>query len=329
MKQRMGKLPPPPSHITMSDTYMTDVEVVDITVVVGNGNEITCTKRGTLRLKTEDGNLFLLKRVLYTPKFHKNIVSVGVLIKCGYYVHMSGSTMTMESPSTKVTFSCEGGGVLYYLRALRTTTTKTDVAMFLMQKQTVMFTARRTPLDINTAHDIYGHIGEAALRTTLLSLNVELTGKLLSCESCALAKAKAKKVSKISTTKATYAGERLYLDISGPYKKSIVGSDYWVLVVDDFTSKSWSFFTKKKSALSQIIEGLLTKLLAASYVTKYVRCDNAGENLTSLSLVCDKFGIIIEYTAPNTPQQNGVVERKFVTIRDRSSAAMHAARNKL
>ena len=36
------------SHITMSDTHMTNVEEVDITVMVGNGNEITCTKRGTL-----------------------------------------------------------------------------------------------------------------------------------------------------------------------------------------------------------------------------------------------------------------------------------------
>ena len=83
------------SHITMSDTEMTDVETVDIVVVVGNGNEITCTKRGTLRLKTKSGNVLPLKKVLYTPKFHKNIVSIGVLIKSGYHVQMSGSTMTV------------------------------------------------------------------------------------------------------------------------------------------------------------------------------------------------------------------------------------------
>ncbi len=68
------------------------------------------------------------------------------------------------------------------------------------------------------------------------------------------------------------------------------------------------------------------KLKAAQYVTCFLRCDNAGENLDDLSHVCDKYGIIIEYTAPNTPQQNGVVERKFATIRDRSCAAMYAAK---
>ena len=47
--------------------------------------------------------------------------------------------------------------------------------------------------------------------------------------------------------------------------------------------------------------------------------------MSRLRLVCDKYGITMEYTAPNTPQQNGVVERKFVTIRDRSSAMTYNA----
>ena len=42
--------------------------------------------------------------------------------------------------------------------------------------------------------------------------------------------------------------------------------------------------------------------------------------------MCDKHGIQIEYTAPNTPQQNGIVERKFVTICNRSCAAMFTAK---
>jgi hypothetical protein len=87
-------------------------------------------------------------------------------------------------------------------------------------------------------------------------------------------------------------------------------------------SRSMSFFVKKKNLLSKIVDELLIKLFAAKYVIKYLRCDNTGENLENLSSVCTKHDIQIEYTAPNTPQQNGVVERKFVTIRDRSCAAM-------
>jgi len=104
---------------------------------------------------------------------------------------------------------------------------------------------------VNHAHGIYGHIGEAALRTTLKTINVDVTGSLLACEGCALAKAKAKGVSKLTSTVAT-AGERLYADISGPYKKSVIGNNYWCLFVDQYSGKSWSFFVNTKTRLPEL-----------------------------------------------------------------------------
>ena len=51
---------------------------------------------------------------------------------------------------------------------------------------------------------------------------------------------------------------------------------------------------------------------------KTISCDNAGENKV-LERESDKneLGIMFEYTAPGTPQQNGVVERAFVTVMGR------------
>ena len=59
---------------------------------------------------------------------------------------------------------------------------------------------------------------------------------------------------------------------------------------------------------------------------KIIRCDNAGDNKV-LERESDKkeLGIIFEYTAPGTPQQNGVVERAFVTVMGRSRAMMDHA----
>ena len=47
----------------------------------------------------------------------------------------------------------------------------------------------------------------------------------------------------------------------------------------------------------------------------HIRCNNAGEK-RALEIVCiDKeVGIVFEYTAPGTPQQNGIVERAFATM---------------
>ena len=104
------------------------------------------------------------------------------------------------------------------------------------------------------------------------------------------------------------------VDISGPYKKSIIGSTHWILVVDQYTGKAWSFFVKKKDQLANTMDNHFIKLSSAKYGMKFLRSDNAGEKFSGLQRVCDKHGIQIEYTAPNTPQQNGIVERKFVTI---------------
>ena len=57
---------------------------------------------------------------------------------------------------------------------------------------------------------------------------------------------------------------------------------------------------------------------------KIIRCDNAGENKV-LERESDKneLGIIFEYTARETPQHNGVVERAFVTVMGRARAMMN------
>ena len=133
----------------------------------------------------------------------------------------------------EIIFTCENDSVLYYLLEHRVC-----YANVAMSTQTIRNSmeknkpAKLQALDINSAHDIYGHIGEAALHSTLKAVGINASGSLKTCEGCSLAKAKAKPVSKLSTVKATDPGERLCVDISGPYKKSIIGSTYWILVVD-------------------------------------------------------------------------------------------------
>ena len=56
---------------------------------------------------------------------------------------------------------------------------------------------------------------------------------------------------------------------------------------------------------------------------KRIRCDNAGKN-QELERECKKegMGIFFEYTAPDSPQQNGRVKREFVTLSGRMRAML-------
>jgi transposase InsO family protein len=110
---------------------------------------------------------------------------------------------------------------------------------------------------------------------------------------------------------ATEPGERLYVDTSGPYDNKIINNQYWVRIYDQYSRMSWNAFTKEKSELPGVLEPFLIKFNGINNKVKFLRCDNAGEYQTKLRSLCNKLGIQPEYTAPYTPQMNGVVESKI------------------
>ena len=102
------------------------------------------------------------------------------------------------------------------------------------------------------------------------------------------------------------------------------GKRHWLIAIDEFSDYSHSFFLRKKRYQTVMIPiwiiGLKTKY---GIVVKNIRLDNSGEN-RSLQKECEKqnLGIIVEFTAPGTPQQNSVVERTIPTMMGRSRAMM-------
>ena len=94
------------------------------------------------------------------------------------------------------------------------------------------------------------------------------------------------------------------------------GRQHWVMLVDEATKYKKSLFLKKKNEQVEPIIDWIRDLKARHEIqVQIIRCDNTGDNKV-LETESDKneLGIIFEYTAPGTPQQNGVVERAFVTV---------------
>ncbi len=83
--------------------------------------------------------------------------------------------------------------------------------------------------------------------------------------------------------------------------------------MDDATRFKWSYFVKSKAEFGVIMQRYIYKLVS-KYNINYLRCGNAGENQV-LKEICEKNSIDMEWTSPNTPQENGVVERGFAMIR--------------
>jgi hypothetical protein len=64
-----------------------------------------------------------------------------------------------------------------------------------------------------------------------------------------------------------------------------------------------------------------------SKIIKVIRCHNAGKNMV-LATTCKKeeLGINFEFTAPETPQHNGAVNRAFAILFGRARAMMNEAK---
>ena len=176
-------------------------------------------------------------------------------------------------------------------------------------------------------HRVTGHAGHHLMDATAKYYKVDLTGKVNNCLSCSLEKIIQKNIPKKNEDKTKNPGERMYLDISSMRKPSMGGRQHWVMLVDEATKYKKSFFLKQKSEQFEPIIDWIKALKARHKIqVKIIRCDNAGENKV-LEREADKkeLGIILEYTAPGTPQQNGVVERAFVTVMGRARAMMNHA----
>jgi hypothetical protein len=78
----------------------------------------------------------------------------------------------------------------------------------------------------------------------------------------------------------------------------------------------WSYFMRRKGGLiDQMMKFMRILKAEDSNKGKYIRLDNAGENLVlKLRFEAEELSIKLEFTSPETSEQNGEVERNFSTL---------------
>jgi hypothetical protein len=138
-------------------------------------------------------------------------------------------------------------------------------------------------LDINHLHKVFGHCGLETLKSTSKMYGLTHSGNFETCKECTVAKARQKNVNKNWLNSIDVPGERLYIDISSIAEKSFGGAKFWALIVDDYSDYCWSFILKRKSYLKEKVKTLLTDLKIAGLNVKFIRCDDAGENVSMKS----------------------------------------------
>jgi transposase InsO family protein len=108
--------------------------------------------------------------------------------------------------------------------------------------------------------------------------------------------------------------ELVHSDVWGPAPiTSSNGYRYYILFVDDYTRFSWSYLLKHKSNVFTTFKNFkATVENQFSKQIKFLRTDCGGEYTSNeFNAYCASNGITHHLSCLHTPQQNGIVERKY------------------
>nr|GEV49966.1 retrovirus-related Pol polyprotein from transposon TNT 1-94 [Tanacetum cinerariifolium] len=136
------------------------------------------------------------------------------------------------------------------------------------------------------------------------------------CEGCLFGKHARSSFSKEATSRANEPLQLIHTDLCGLITPSSHGKNHYVILfIYDFSRKTWVYFLKKSQAFEafKTFKAMVEK--EKGLKIKSMRSDRGGEFLSKeFNKFCEDNGIRRFLTAPYSPKQNGVVERKNRTI---------------
>ena len=270
----------------------------------GDGSSIEYEGRGNVEVICKNGEEIKLEGVLYLPKLKTNILSLGRLDDQGCKTSLSGGYLTIRDKKGRIL----------------TKTKKTRGNMY----QIKLVISESCNLSREDEAWLWH---ERLCHQSFFTLDSMIKGKLVRglpvfdkpkdlCSTCISGK-HAKSSFKSSVFKAENSLDLVHMDLCGPIKpKTFGGRSYFLLIVDDSTRYMWIYLLSIKAEALKFFKKF--RVMAEAEVNRKLKCarsDRGGEFLsTEFILYCEENGILRQLTAPYTPQQNGVVERRNRTI---------------
>jgi hypothetical protein len=217
-----------------------------------------------------------LNDIKYVPRLCVNLFSLNKALKKGFKVSNDGVVVSLNYKHVELTFD----RVIHVTDGCVTGVSMKPIFIDKINGFANTSISNERIYNINHLHKLFGHCGQEILNKTIKIYGFKSSCNFDKCEQCAIAKAGQKNLNKNWLGSSNLPGERLYVDISSIQERSFGGAKFWALIVDDYTDYCWSFVMKNKLDFNARIKMLLTDLKIAIRIVKFIRCDDAGENMT-------------------------------------------------
>ncbi|CAI7768143.1 unnamed protein product [Closterium sp. NIES-53] len=127
--------------------------------------------------------------------------------------------------------------------------------------------------------------------------------------------------------------DEVVMDVVGPLKLGAAGAEYFLTIVDVYTSMTWVYVLSKKSDVAETVKTDWLPMVERQQnrLVKAIRTDRGGELLSKeFGLWLKKNGIRHSLTMPYSPAMNGIAERANRTITEtaKNRALTHVGADK-
>ena len=178
-------------------------------------------------------------------------------------------------------------------------------------------------------HARLGHVNFRAMRLLVekgMAAGVPMTSHPEQlCHGCLAGKQSRRPFPNATSFRASKPLELVYVDLCGPITPATpAGNKYFMLLVDDYSRWMNVFMLRSKDqACDAFVKYKSETENQTGHKIKILRSDRGGEFLSSIfASICEEAGIKRQLTAPYSPQQNGVVERRNRTVMEMSRSML-------
>ena len=290
-------------------------ELVTGKVKFCDDSRIDIRGKGSIKFTGKNGESKILANVYYIPDLKSNIISLGQATEAGCDVRLREDYLTLHD---------RDGNLLVKATRSRNRLYKVDLKVESTKCLQLVALSNSTKW-----HTRLGHIN---LETIKSMVTKELVVGIPSvpkekeiCASCLLGKQARQAFPKATRYRASQILELIHVDLCGPISPPTTAQRRYILVlIDDYSRFMQSFLFKEKSETFGKFKGFKTLVEQETREKiKTFRTDRGREFLSQeFQAYCEKEGINRHYTAPYTPQQNDVVERRNMTLQGMTRSIM-------
>nr|GEV66825.1 retrovirus-related Pol polyprotein from transposon TNT 1-94 [Tanacetum cinerariifolium] len=264
-----------------------------------------------------------IKRVYYVEGLNHNLFSVGQFCDADLEVVFRGSTCYIRELKGNDLLTGSRGTNLYAIFLQNTSSSNLICLM-----------AKATSTQAWLWHRRLSHLNFDTIN--LLSKNDIVIGlpklkfvKDHLCSSCELGKAKRKSFQSKTTPSSKRRLHLLHMDLCSPMRvASINGRKYVLVIVDDYSRYTWTHFLRSKDETPEVLIDFLRLVQRGLHAqVRIVRTDKGTKFLNKTLHAYFAFeGILHQTSVAQTPEQNGVVERRNRTLVEATRTMLSAAK---